>query len=132
MDDTLARIWTDLVGRLTGPLTLRLLLQPMMGTLFALRDGVKDARSGRPAYLWTIFSDAGERRRLLGEGWKAIRNVFVLAVILDVAYQWIVFRWVYPFEVLLVALGLAVLPYSLLRGPINRVARALGARPARS
>ena len=42
MDDQLARIFTDLVGRLTGPLTLRLYLQPGMATLFAIRDGVKE------------------------------------------------------------------------------------------
>jgi hypothetical protein len=48
MDAELARMWTDLVGRLTGPLTLRLYLQPTMATLFALRDGLKDARTGRP------------------------------------------------------------------------------------
>jgi hypothetical protein len=54
---TLTRIWTDLVGRLSGPLTLRLFLQPVMASLFALRDGVRDAPAGRPPYLWTIFSE---------------------------------------------------------------------------
>ena len=35
MDDVLARMWTDLRARLTGPLTLRLYLQPAMATLYA-------------------------------------------------------------------------------------------------
>ena len=35
MDDTLARIWEHLVGRLSGPFTFRLLLQPAMSSLFA-------------------------------------------------------------------------------------------------
>jgi hypothetical protein len=30
MDDTLTRFWNDLVGRLTGPMTFRLILQPVM------------------------------------------------------------------------------------------------------
>ena len=123
MDDVLARIWNDLFGRLTGPLTLRLYLQPAMAMLFALRDGLKDARAGRPAYLWTVFSHAEERRRLLAEGWKAVGKVFILAIILDVAYQLIVFRRIYPVEVLDVAVILAVVPYALLRGAITRLAR---------
>jgi len=123
MDDTLARIWTDLLARLVGPLTLRLYLQPTMAMLFAVRDGVRDARAGRPPYLWTVFSHPEERRHLLIEGWKAIAKIFVLAVILDVAYALIVFRRIYPFETLDVACLLAVIPYALLRGPINRLAQ---------
>jgi hypothetical protein len=123
MDDVLARIWNDLFGRLTGPLTLRLYLQPAMAMLFALRDGLKDARAGRPAYLWTVFSHPEERRRLLAEGWKAIGKVFILAILLDVVYQLMVFRRIYPVEVLDVAVILAVVPYALLRGAITRLAR---------
>ena len=123
MDDVLTRIWMDFVGRLTGPLTLRLYLQPTMATLFALRDGLKDAHEGRPAYLWTVFSNRDERRRLIAEGWKVVGKIFVLAVILDLIYQIVVFRWIYPIETLDVAIILAVLPYALLRGPFNRIAR---------
>lgn len=123
MDDVLTRMLADLMGRLTGPLTLRLYLQPTMAMLFALTDGLKDARNGRPVYMWTVFSDSEERRRLIEEGWKHIGKIFVLAVILDLIYQVIVFRWIYPFETLGVAVILAVAPYALLRGPINRIAR---------
>ena len=123
MDDVLTRMWTDLVGRLTGPLAFRLYLQPAMATLFALHHGLKDARAGRPPYLWTVFSHAEERRRLLAEGWKAIGKVFILAVIMDLVYQFMVLRRFYPFETIDVALLLAVAPYTLLRGPFNRIAR---------
>ena len=47
MEDTLERIWEHLIGRFTGPLTFRLILQPTMATLFAVRDGLRDARTGR-------------------------------------------------------------------------------------
>jgi hypothetical protein len=68
MEDILARIWDHLVGRLSGPLTFRLLLQPAMSTLFALRDGLRDARAGRAPFLWTIFGSPDDRRRLIREG----------------------------------------------------------------
>ena len=124
MEDVLTRFVADLVGRVHGPLTFRLILQPLMAAFFAVRDGVKGAREGRPPYFWSLFnSPAAERRRLLQEGWKAVVKVFLLAFVLDVVYQVIVFRWVYPFESLAVSIILAFLPYLLLRGLVNRIAR---------
>src|SRR5215813_6678098 len=90
--DVLTRIWADLVGGLTGPLELRLFLQPTMAAVFALRDGLRDARIDRPAYLWTVFSHPEERRRLVREGWTAIGKVIIMAIVLDFAYEFIVFR----------------------------------------
>ena len=40
-NDLLTRFWTDLVGRLTGPMSFRMIMQPIMASLFALRDGMK-------------------------------------------------------------------------------------------
>jgi hypothetical protein len=42
---------------------------------------------------------------------------------MDAIYQWMVIRWVYLGELLFVVLILAFVPYLLLRGPINRIAR---------
>jgi hypothetical protein len=123
MFDVLARIGTDLIGRLTGPLTLRLFLQPVMAALFAARDGFKDARAGRPPYLRTVLSDAPGRRHLLRNGWKAIGKVVVMAIVLDFVYQLLVFRRIYPAEAIDVGIILAILPYVLLRGLFNRLAR---------
>jgi len=128
MDDVLARIWEHLGGRIGGPLSFRLVLQPVVATVLAIRAGLQDAKTGRPAYFWTILTDADSRRGLLREGWKAVAKVFVLAVIIDAVYQVIVFRWIYPFETLLVAFLLACVPYLLVRGPVNRIAAAKGRR----
>ena len=48
-------------------------------------------------------------------------RVFIFALILDVVYQYMESRWVYPAEALLVASILAMIPYILLRGPANRL-----------
>jgi hypothetical protein len=42
---------------------------------------------------------------------------------MDVIYQLIVLGWIYPLELLTVTVALAVVPYILIRGPVNRLAR---------
>ena len=124
MEEYFLRLWNDFGARVSGPMSFRLLLQPTMATIFAIRDGLKDAKTGRPPYFYSVFTDATQRRSMLDEGWHAVVKVFVLAVILDTLFQLIVFRWIYPLEVVFIALLLAFLPYLLARGPVNRIARS--------
>lgn len=124
MEEMLTRFWENLIGRAGGPLTLRLLLQPTVATILAIRAGLKDAREGRPPYFWTILSSPTHRRDLLQQGWKDVGTVFILAVVLDVIYQFIVERWLYPGETLITAIVLAILPYLLIRGLVTRLARS--------
>jgi hypothetical protein len=121
MDEIWARIADNLVDRVSGPMKFRLLLQPAMACIFAVRSGFKDAREGKPPYFWALWADPTHRVDMLRDGWKSIGKVFVLAVILDVIYQIMVLRFVYPGEALLVALGLAILPYLIVRGLVNRL-----------
>ena len=122
MDPVIARVVENLVARVTGPMHFRLLLQPGMATFFAIRDGLKDAGECRPPYFWGLFTAKGERESMLKNGWKSVGKVFILAIVLDVVYQLIEHRWtVYPGEAVLVAIILAIVPYLLLRGPINRI-----------
>lgn len=123
MEDLLARIMRNLFARTDGPLHFRVLLQPVMAIIFAIRDGLKDGRQGRPAYFWALFTATGSRRDLVQDGWRSVSKVFILACVLDAVYQIIVQRWIYPGEVLLVAVVLAVVPYLLIRGPVNRITR---------
>jgi hypothetical protein len=123
MDDILSRIAEDLVGRLDGPLKFRFLLQPMMAIVFAIRDGRKDALAGRDPYGWAVLSQKAHRGQLLHECWVAMKKVFILALVLDVIYQLIVFRWIYIGEALIVAPLLAFVPYILFRGPVSRLMR---------
>jgi hypothetical protein len=123
MEDVFMRIWNDLMDRISGPMTFRLYLQPAMAIFFAIRDGLKDAREGRPYYFYSLFNDPQNRGERLREGFKAVARVFVLAIIMDLIYQSIVLRWFYLGEALIVAFILAFIPYLLLRGPVNRIAR---------
>jgi hypothetical protein len=123
MGDVLARIAENLAARIGGPMTFRLIVQPTVAAFFAIRAGFKDTQEGRVPYGWVILSDPINRRDFLREGWKDVATVFVAAVIIDFIYQIIELRWFYPEEALIVAAILALIPYLLLRGPANRIAR---------
>jgi hypothetical protein len=124
MEEILNRFASDLIGRLTGPLTMRLFLQPAVACCFALRDGLKDAHEGRPPHFWRLVAGPPDaRRRRARETWKAVFKVFAVAVALDWVYQLIALRWIYPVESIVTATILAIIPYVVLRGVANRIAR---------
>lgn len=129
MEEQFTRLWEDLIGRLHGPLTLRLLLQPAMAIFFATRSGLRDAREGRAPYFWRLWSDPTHRSETLHEEWRDVGKIFVLAVILDVIYQLLVIRWIYPGETLIVATMLAFVPYLMIRGTVTRIARLAHRKP---
>jgi hypothetical protein len=121
MEDFVTRVFTDLVGRVEGPMKLRLIIQPLVAVFFAVRAGLRDAREGRPPYFWALAFDAGDRRQLLGQGWRDIAKLFVAAVILDVIYQFIALHTVYLGEAIVVAILLAIIPYLLVRASVTRL-----------
>jgi len=110
-----------LIGRTFGPMKLRLILQPAMAIIFAILAGLKDAREGRPPYLWSVFTSPADRHDMLRHGWKDVRKVFIVAFVMDVAYELVVFHWVFPGQALLVASVLAIVPYAVIRGPVTRI-----------
>jgi len=118
----------DFIQRLDGPLHFRFFVQPLMAVLLAVRDGIKDARAGRSAFAWTVLVNPAQRRYLIHDGWKAISKVFILACVLDVIYELIVWRSLRPVQMVLVGALLSVIPYALLRGPVNRLMHLFSAR----
>lgn len=121
MENLWPRIVENFLGRLDGPMHFRFTAQPLIAIIFAILDGIKDAKEGKPAYFWAIVVNIEHRKELIKDGWKHVGKIFILAVILDIVYQLKVFHTIYPGEILIVALFLAILPYLLLRGPVNRV-----------
>ena len=133
MDEMWTRVGSQLIARVSGPMKFRLVLQPLMAAFFAIRGGLADAKAGKPPYFWALLWDHGQRVEMVKDGWKSVGKVFILAIVLDVVYQIIVLRFVYPGETIIVALVLAIVPYLILRGPVNRLARkrkAASTRPS--
>jgi hypothetical protein len=122
MEDLWARIAEHLIARLSGPMKFRFILQPVMASIFAILAGIKDAKEGKPPYFWALFTQPAHRAEMIKDGWKSVGKVFIFAVVLDVVYQWIVLKFVYPGEVIIVAFILAIVPYLMLRGIVNRIA----------
>lgn len=124
MDHTLTRYAEQMVTRFTtGPMKFRIYLQPAMALFFAIRGGLQDAKAGKPPYFWGCCFDKGEREAMIKDGWHHIARVFILAIVIDVIYQIIELKFVYVGEAISVAIILAIIPYLLVRGPVNRLAR---------
>src|SRR5215471_16195199 len=117
----LERVLENLIARVTGPMHFRLLLQPAVAIFLGIKDGIKDAQEGRPAYLWTICTRPELRGQLLRAGLRTVAKVMIMAVMIDAIYQIIELHWFYPGEAVLVALVLAFIPYLLIRGPAKRI-----------
>jgi hypothetical protein len=119
--DVISRFFGSFLPRLDGPLHFRFIFQPLMAIIFATIDGIKDAKMGRAPYFWDIVKNPAKRRQLLILGWERFGKIFILAVVLDLIYQIKVYHFWYPGETLAVAILLAVLPYVIVRGPVNRI-----------
>jgi hypothetical protein len=73
MEEYLTRVWDQLIGRVHGPLTFRLLVQPTVVAVLAILGAVKDARDGRPQLQESIgFPTLGSRRIFSEE--RTMRN----------------------------------------------------------
>lgn len=128
MEDIFARLWNNLLGRITGPMNFRLILQPLVAACIAIWSGIKDGRAGRPPFLATTIKDPAQRSALLRQGWKDVGKVFIVALVLDAIYQLMQLHAVHLLELLIVAPLLAFVPYVLLRGPVTRITAALTRR----
>jgi hypothetical protein len=120
--------WEGIVARLDGPLLFRFIGQPLMAATLAVIDGVKDARMGKPPYFWALITTPGHRKEFIKDGWKSIWKVFIVAMLLEVAYQVMVGHLNFRGYFFVAAFVLAIFPYLLLRGPTNRLARLLWKR----
>lgn len=113
------------MGRAAGPMHLRLVIQPIMASLLAFKAAKRDVKEGNPPFLLSYASNPEKRKALRNNAWKDISILFTVATVLDVIYQYVVLKEFHILQTLLVAIVVAVIPYSLLRGPF---ARMLGAR----
>lgn len=126
LTETIARGWENLLGRLGGPMSFRLLVQPAVAAVFAIRAGIRDARENKPTFLGCAISNPGSWRARMRQSWKDVGKVFIVALILDSIYQVVVHSGVFVLELLITATVLALVPYMVMRDLVARVARWFG------
>jgi hypothetical protein len=66
MGEIFTRVWADFVGRMEGPLHFRLIVQPLVACVLAVRAGLRDARQRKSPYLWALALGSGHRRDRCG------------------------------------------------------------------
>jgi hypothetical protein len=125
--ETIYQLFTNgveqLIARTDGPLHFRFIVMPIVVTALAIRSGIKDAREGRPPFLWGMITASSHRLELLNTFFKDVARVFVMASIVDLLYQVFVLHGFYPLQLLFVATSFSTGPYLLIRGPVTRIAR---------
>jgi len=123
LEEAATRFLAHILERPDGPMAFRLVLQPIMAAILAIRDGIRDGKTGAPSYLLAVFGAADQRREALRNGWRSTSKIVILAAVLDTIYQVIVYQAVRPGEVMVIAIVLAIVPYTILRGPVARIVR---------
>jgi hypothetical protein len=119
VNDMWLRLGSDLIGRVSGPMKFRLYMQPAMAAVLATLSRLRDVKAHLPPFFWAIGTVAGER---MDQGWleKHRRGLYCRGRA-GRRYQLIQLHFVYPGEALIVAFILAIVPYVLLRGLVNRL-----------
>ena len=126
MEEAFVRGWENFIGRWSGPMSLRFLMQPTVAILFAIRAGLKDARQHDPPFLRAMLSSRVSRQQWLRQAFQDVGKVFVVALILDSIYQILVHAGIYTLELLITATVLALIPYTVSRSLVTWIARWSG------
>ena len=121
--DLAVRFWDEMIARPAGPMKFRFVLQPIVASALAIRDGMKDAHLERTPYFWTMVSDPARRRKRFVEGVRAVSRVLLIGAVMDMIYQYVALGGFRPLQTVAIALFLAFLPYVIVRGPATRVER---------
>lgn len=116
-------IANELSQRASGPLHLRLLLQPLVAVIFALKDGRNDANENATPFIAALLFRHGERRGRIVHAWSSVGTVFCLAFLLDCVFQYVSGGHVRLIQAFGIAIILCAIPYALTRGVANRIAR---------
>jgi hypothetical protein len=121
--EALSRAVDQLIGRASGPFHFRLIITPTLAIIYAIRAGLRDAREGRPPFLWEIIRQPAERKRLRRSWWKDIGKMIIMVLVVDTVYQIFVLRAFYVVQALILVVVLAMAPYAMVRGITTRIKR---------
>jgi pilus assembly protein TadC len=118
-------LFEEIIGRflvrLNGPLNLRFILQPLMAIFLGIRDGVYDAKAGRPPFLCDLFETPKGRKRQIRKAFRSLLIPLALATVLDGVVQYLLFGWVRVVGAVTIGVMIMGLPYVITRAVTNWV-----------
>jgi hypothetical protein len=120
--ELLLQISEGVAKRLSGPGSLRFIIQPIVAIMLGIRDGLLDAKAGEPPYLIRMAFHPELRRELWTKTMQNVLKPFIVGVVLDLVLQYFIFQRVRLIPAIIAGLLLIGLPYSLARGITNRIA----------
>ena len=123
MDLFMRSFGEGLEARLTGPGKGRFILQPLVSIALGVRDGIADAKQGKPPFFIRILFKSERKLYVVKTGLKDIAAPLTVGIVLDMILQWVIFQAAFLLPALVVGTILVAFPYSIARGLSNRIAR---------
>lgn len=109
----------DIPKRLGGPGRLRFIFQPLISIVLGIRSGIKDAKDGRPPFLWGVLFRRHMRGELLKSSFTTLLNMLLMGVVLDSICQWLIIGNSYFGAALVIGPMLIIAPYTLSRSLVT-------------
>jgi hypothetical protein len=110
-----------IIARIGGPMSLRFVFQPLVGLLLGVRDGMMDAKAGEPPFIFGLIIDKENRKAKLASLFKSLSKTIIIAIVLDMIAQYIIFNQIRVSGAIIIAIIILVVPYSVARAITNRV-----------
>jgi hypothetical protein len=105
-------------------MSFRFMLQPAVAMLLGIRDGKNDAKAGAPPFIFDLIFHPENRQRDFSSAMKSLVKPIIIATVLDLIAQYLIFQHVRFIPGLIVGTFVMGLPYSLARGITNRIITA--------
>ncbi len=126
--EVLQTIVERVIARVTGPLSMRFMLQPLMAILLGIRDGRLDAKAGNPPFVMEVVFHPADRKKAVRSALKSLLVPIVVGSVLDAIAQYLIFQQVRPFWAVVVGTLMMGLPYCAARGLTNRIVTGMRKR----
>jgi hypothetical protein len=110
-----------LIARVAGPMGLRFVFQPLVGLILGARDGMIDAKAGEPPFIFDLIVNRENRKAKLTNIIKSLSKTIIIAIVLDMIVQYLIFDQVRVTSAIMVAVMILIVPYSLARAITNRI-----------
>ncbi len=109
------------IARVAGPMGLRFVFQPLVGLLLGVRDGMMDAKAGESPFIFDLIVNQRNRKAKLASLFKSLSKTIIIALVLDMIVQYLIFDQVRITSAIVVAVMILIVPYSLARAITNKI-----------